>query len=53
MAYVLKSLGLTYQTSYLAFDKAEQKTPAFLALCPNGCGSARRVLEFPKVDFAH
>lgn len=37
MAFVLKALGLTYESKYLAFDKAEQKTPAFLAVNPNGC----------------
>ncbi|KAL8293710.1 hypothetical protein RQP46_000411 [Phenoliferia psychrophenolica] len=36
IVYVLKALGLTYETIYLKFDKAEQKDPAFLAICPNG-----------------
>ncbi|KAK4705765.1 glutathione S-transferase, partial [Phenoliferia sp. Uapishka_3] len=36
VAYVLKALGLTYESKYLQFDKAEQKAPAFLAINPNG-----------------
>ena len=33
---VLEELGLPYQVHSLSFDKKEQKTPAFLAINPNG-----------------
>ncbi|GAA6050891.1 hypothetical protein JCM3770_005760 [Rhodotorula araucariae] len=36
VAFLLKALGLTYETKYLAFDKQEQKGEEFLKINPNG-----------------
>ncbi|GAA6008279.1 hypothetical protein JCM10207_000065 [Rhodosporidiobolus poonsookiae] len=36
VAFLLKALGLSYETKYLAFDKAEQKGDEFLKINPNG-----------------
>ena len=32
----LEELGLTYEVHALSFDKEEQKTEAYLKICPNG-----------------
>ncbi|KPV73388.1 uncharacterized protein RHOBADRAFT_16994, partial [Rhodotorula graminis WP1] len=36
VAFVLKALGLSYETKWLDFSKGEQKSAEFLALCENG-----------------
>ncbi|KAI0633643.1 glutathione S-transferase C-terminal-like protein [Trametes polyzona] len=36
VAFVLEELGLTYESKYLDFAKAEQKSPEHTALNPNG-----------------
>ncbi|GAA5864062.1 hypothetical protein JCM8547_005122 [Rhodosporidiobolus lusitaniae] len=36
VAFLLKALGLSYETKYLEFDKQEQKGEEFLKLNPNG-----------------
>ena len=36
ISIVLEELGIDYAVKYLRFDQNEQKTPAFLALNPNG-----------------
>jgi len=36
ISIILEELGIDYAVKYLRFDQNEQKTPAFLALNPNG-----------------
>ncbi|GAA5926368.1 glutathione S-transferase family protein [Sporobolomyces koalae] len=36
VAFLLKALGLSYETKYLQFDKQEQKAAEFVKLNPNG-----------------